>query len=50
MKVRRFKLRPLRAPRNPVAVALNTRRGGAHRKSNKALRRAAKARLPAPDD
>jgi hypothetical protein len=50
VKVRQFKLRALRAPRNPVAVALKTRRGGEHRKSNKALRRAANARRPGPAD
>ena len=47
MKVRQYKLRKLRAPRNPVAIALQSKRGGAHKKTNKALRRAANARLPA---
>ncbi len=41
MKVRRIKLRNAPKPRNPVAIALAHKRGGAHRKSNKALRRAA---------
>ena len=47
MKVRQYKLRKPRAPRNPVAVALQSKRGGEHKKTNKALRRAANARLPA---
>ncbi len=42
MKVRQYKLRK---PRNPVAVALRAKRGGEHKKTNKALRRAANARL-----
>lgn len=44
MKVRQYKQRKLRKPRNPVAVALRAKRGGEHKKSNKALRRAANAR------
>ncbi len=47
MKVRQYKTRQLRKPRNPVAVALRARRGGEHKKSNKALRRAANARAKA---
>ena len=46
MKVRQYKQRKLRKPRkprNPVAVALRAKRGGEHKKSNKALRRAANA-------
>ena len=42
MKVRQYKLRK---PRNPVAVMLRQKHGGEHRKSNKALRRGANARI-----
>lgn len=50
MKVRKIKLRFAPAsltakPRNLVAVGLSTRRGGEHRKANKAVRRAANAAL-----
>ena len=50
MKVRKIKLRFAPAsrtakPRNPVAMALRTKRGGEHRKTNKAARRAANAAL-----
>ena len=39
MKVRKIKLRrALLKPRNPVAVALKSKRGGTHRKTSKALR------------
>lgn len=53
MKARKIKLRFAPAsltakPRNPVAVALSTRRGGEHRKANKAVRRAANAALKPP--
>lgn len=53
MKARKIKLRFAPAsltakPRNPVAVALSTRRGGEHRKANKAVRRAANAALKTP--
>ena len=53
MKVRKIKLRFAPAsltarPRNPVAVALRSKRGGEHRKTNKALRRAASAALKNP--
>ena len=49
MKVRQFKLRK---PRNPVAVMLRQKHGGEHKKSNKALRRAANTRLTqhSPDE
>jgi len=50
VKVRRIKLRGALKPRNPVAVALAQKRGGEHRKSNKALRRAANAALVRPQD
>ncbi len=50
MKVRRIKLRSAPKPRNPVAIALANKRGGAHRKSNKALRRAANAALVRSQD
>lgn len=50
MKVRRIKLRSVPKPRNPVAIALAKKRGGEHRKSNKALRRAANAALVRPED
>jgi len=39
------KLRAASKPRNPVARALVTRRGGAHRKSTGALRKAQKDAL-----
>ena len=42
MKVRQYKLRK---PRNPITVMLRQKRGGEHKKSNKALRRAANSRL-----
>ena len=45
MKVRQYKLRKLRPPRNPVAVALHAKRGGEHSESNKALRRGANIAL-----
>ena len=45
VKVRQFKLRKLRKPRNPVAVMLRQKHGGEHKKSNKALRRRDNARL-----
>ncbi len=53
MKVRKIKLRFAPAsltarPHNPVAVALRSKRGGEHRKTNKALRRAASAALKNP--
>lgn len=47
MKVRQHKLRK---PRNPLAQLLRAKRGGEHRKSNKAQRRAANARAPALTD
>ena len=51
MKVRKIKLRfvPVK-PRNPVAVALMPRRGGEHRKTNKALRRTAKTHFQSEMD
>ena len=53
MKVRKIKLRFVPAsvtlkPRNPVAAALKSKRGGDHRKTSKALRRAANAALRNP--
>ncbi len=53
MKVRKIKLRfapALRTakPRNPVAMALRTKHGGEHRKTNKAARRTANAALKNP--
>ena len=45
MKVRQYKQRTLRPPRNPVALALRAKRGGEHRKTAKALRRAANTAL-----
>lgn len=41
---------PATVPRNPLVVAARQRKAGAHRKSNKALRRAARSRKPAAED
>ncbi|MGE0072247.1 MAG: hypothetical protein AB7S55_04205 [Thiomonas sp.] len=41
---------PATVPRNPLVAAARKRKAGAHRKSNKALRRAARSRKLAMED